>query len=164
MNKVIIEKNKFEILGNTVLAPDEAFRKRKHEDLEKSLEQIKHSKRLKNMRKKKSTLISILLGFVVGVTIIARYSMIYNYQNTTFKAKAEIDVLNKENEAYKVQLIKFKNISYIEEIATEKLYMVKPRISDIQYYNLSKNNLETKEASEVKISNTIISKIKNIIF
>ncbi|MCB2288903.1 hypothetical protein LGK97_03880 [Clostridium sp. CS001] len=161
---MIIEKNKFKVLGNTVLAPDETFKKQKHEDLEKSLEQIKHKKRLKNMKKKKHTLINILLGFVVGVTIIARYSMIYNYQNATFKAKAEIEVLNKENEAYKIQLIKFKNISYIEEIATEKLHMVKPRISDIQYYNLSKNNLETKEASEVKISNTIISKIKNIIF
>jgi cell division protein FtsB len=164
VNKVIIEKNKFETLGNTVLAPDEAFRKRNYEDLEKSREQIKHSKRLKNMRKKKNTLISISLGFVVGLTIVARYSMIYNYQNATFKAKAEIEVLNKENEAYKVQLIKFKNISYIEEIATEKLHMVKPRISDIEYCNLSKNNLETKEVSEVKISNTIISKIKNIIF
>lgn len=164
MNKVIIEKNKFEIRGNTVLAPDESFRKRNYEDLEKSREQTKHSKRLRNMKKKKSVLINIFLGFVMGVTIIARYSMIYNYQDATSKAKAEIEVLSKENEAYKVQLIKFKNISFIEEMATNKLHMVKPRISDIQYCNLSKNNLKTKESSEVKISNNIINKIKGFIF
>jgi cell division protein FtsB len=164
VNKVIIEKNKFEILGNTVLAPEESFRKRKYEDLEKSREQTKQSKRLRNMKKKKSILINIFLGFVIGVTIIARYSMIYNYQNTTFKAKTEIEVLTKENDAFKVQLIKFKNISYIEEIATEKLHMVNPRISDIEYCNLSKNNLETKENSEVKISKNIINKIKSFIF
>ena len=161
---MIIEKNKFEILGNTVLAPDESFRKRNYEDLEKSREQTKQSKRLRNMKKKKSVLINIFLGFVIGVTIIARYSMIYNYQNTTFKAKAEIEVLNKENDAFKVELIKFKNISYIEEIAMEKLHMVNPRISDIEYCNLSKNNLETKEISEVKISKNIINKIKSFIF
>ncbi len=41
MNKVIVEKNKFEMDGNTVLAPDESFRKRKYEDLEKSRKQTK---------------------------------------------------------------------------------------------------------------------------
>ena len=161
---MIIEKNKFEIHGNTVLAPDESFRKRNYEDLEKSREQTKQSKKLRNMKKKKSVLINIFLCFVIGVTIIARYSMIYNYQNTTFKAKAEIEILNKENDAFKVQLIKFKNISYIEDIAMEKLHMVNPRISDIEYCNLSKSNLETKEISEVKISKNIINKIKSFIF
>ena len=161
---MIIEKNKFEILGNTVLAPEESIRKRNYEDLEKSREQTKNSKRLRNIKKKKNVLINIFLVFAMGVTIIARYSMIYNYQDATSKAKAQIEVLSKENEAYKVQLIKFKNISYIEEIATEKLHMVNPRISDIQYCNLSKNNLETKENSEVKISKNIINKIKGFIF
>lgn len=164
MNKVIVEKNKFEINGNTVLAPDESFSKRKYEDLEKSRKQTEYRKRLKDMRKKKSVLTNILLGFVIGVAIIARYCMIYNYQDTISKSKAEIEMLSKENDSYKVELIKFRNISYIEEIATTKLHMVKPRISDIQYCNLSKNNLETKENSEVKISNNIINKLKNIIF
>ncbi len=116
------------------------------------------------MKKKKSVLTNIFLGFVIGVIIIARYCMIYNYQDATSKAKAEIEMLSKENDAYKVELIKFRNISYIEKTATEKLHMVKPRISDIQYCNLSKNNLGTNENSEVKISNDIINKIKNIIF
>jgi cell division protein FtsB len=164
VNKVIVEKNQFEINGNTVLAPDESFRKRKYEDLEKSRKQTEQNKKLKNIKKKKNVLKNILLSFVIGMTIIARYCMIYNYQDTISKSKAEMEVLNKENEAYKVELIKFRNISYIEEIATTKLHMVKPKISDIQYCNLSKDNLETKENTEVKISNHIISKIKEIIF
>jgi cell division protein FtsL len=164
VNKVIVEKNKFEINGNTVLAPDESFRKPRYEDLEESRKQTKQSKKLKGIKRKKNVLVNILLVFIVGVTIIARYSMIYNYQDNISKTKAEIDMLGKENDAYKVELIKFRNISYIEEIATQKLHMVKPRISDIQYCNLSKNNLETKEDSEIKISKDIINKIKNIIF
>ena len=164
MNKVIIEKNKFQVHGNTVLAPDESFRKQKYEDLEKSRKQIKDAKNQRDIKKKKSILMNILLGFVIGVTIIARYSMIYNIQDATSKTRDEIAALNKENDAYKVQLIKFRNISYIEKIATEQLHMVKPRISDIQYCNLSKDNLNTKEQVEMKISNNIINKIKDIVF
>ena len=164
VNKVIVEKNKFEMDGNTVLAPDESIKKRKYEDLEKSRKQTNQSKKLKDIKKKKSVLTNIFLVFVIGIIIIARYCMIYNYQDTTSKAKAEIEILSKENDAYKVELIKFRNISYIEKTATEKLHMVKPRISDIQYCNLSKNNLGTKENLEVKVSNDIVNKIKNIIF
>ena len=161
---MIIEKNKFEIHGNTVLAPDESFKKQRYEDLEKSRKQINDGKNQRDIKKKKSVLVNILLGFVIGVTIIARYSIIYNIQDTTSKTRDEIAALNKENDAYKVQLIKFRNISYIEKTATEKLHMVKPRISDIQYCNLSKDNLNTKEQVEMKISNNIINKIKDIVF
>lgn len=161
---MIIEKNKFRMDGNTVLAPDHGIRKTKYKDLEKSRQQIQQSKKLKDIKKKKSILINILLVFVMGVIIIARSSMIYNYQHTTSKVKAEIEILVKENDAYKVELIKFRNISFIEKMATEKLHMVKPRISEIQYCNLSKNNLGIKENLEVKESNDIVSKIKRIMF
>ena len=164
MNKVIVEKNKFGMDGNTVLSPQEETRKRSYEDLEKSRQQAKQSKKLKDMKKKKGVLTNIALGFVIGIIIIARYCIIYNYQNTASKSKAEIELLSKENDSYKVQLIKFRNISYIEEMATEKLNMVEPRISDIQYCNLSKNNLAAKENLEVKVSNEIVNKIKNFIF
>lgn len=164
MNKVIVEKNNFEINGNTVLAPDESFKKRKYEDLDKSRKQIQHSKKVRDLKKKKNVLTNILIGFIIGMTIIARYCMIYNYQDEISKSKAEIEALNKENDTYRVELIKFRNISYIEEIATTKLHMVKPRISDIQYCDLNKNNLKSKENSDVKISKNIINKIKNIIF
>lgn len=161
---MIVAKNKFELDGNTVLAPDEQVRKRKYEELEKSRQQTQQSKKIKDIKNKKSILKNILLLFVIGITIIARYCMIYNYQDTTSKARAQIETLNKENDAYKLELIKFRNISHIEQTAITKLHMVKPSIGDVQYCNLSKNNLVTAEKSEVKISSDIISKIKNIIF
>ncbi|MBZ9688049.1 cell division protein FtsL [Clostridium estertheticum] len=161
---MIVEKNKFGMDGNTVLAPENGIQKRKYEELEKSRQQTNQSKKLKDIKKKKNALTNIFLVFIIGVVIIARYCMIYNYQDTTSKAKAQIDVLSKENDAYKVQLLKFRNISYIEKTATEKLHMVKPRISDVQYCNLSKNNLGTTENSKIKVSNEIVNKIKNFIF
>ncbi|MCB2297135.1 hypothetical protein [Clostridium tagluense] len=169
---MIVEKNKFRMDGNTVLSPDhgtgkrkyEETRKKKYEDLEKSRQQTNQSKRLKDIKNKKNILTNILLGFVIGVVIIARYCMIYNYQDTTSKTKSQIETLSRENDAYKVQLIKFRNISYIEKTATEKLHMVKPRISDVQYCNLGKNNLVEEKKTEVKVSNEIVNKIKNFIF
>jgi len=164
VNKVIIEKNKFEVYGNTVLAPDEPIRKRGYEDLEKSRKQVSSSKKLRDIKKKKSILKNIISVFVIGVIIIARYCMIYNYQGANVKAKAEIDLVNKENDAYEVELIKFRNISYVEKVATTKLHMVKPRISEIEYLNLSKNNLSTNDEPKVGVSGDLVNKIKNIIF
>lgn len=164
MNKVIVEKNKLRMDGNTVLSPDESLGKRKYEELEKSRKETESSKRQRDMKKKKSVLTNILLGFIIGMIIIARYCMIFNYQDKAANVKAEIAVLSKENDSYGVELIKFNNISYIEKIATQKLHMVKPMISDIQYVNLSKNNLVTKEGLEVKLSSDIISKLKDILF
>jgi len=164
VNKVIVAKSNFEMDGNTVLAPDEQVRKRRYEDYEKSRQQTQDTKKIRDIKNKKSILRNILLGFVIGVTIIARYCMIYNYQDTTTKAKAEIETLNRENDSYKLQLIKFRNISYIEQLATSKLNMVKPSISDVQYVDLNKNNLKANEESQVKLSSDIVNKLKNIIF
>ncbi|HEY8804631.1 MAG TPA: hypothetical protein VIM42_05890 [Clostridium sp.] len=161
---MIVEKNKFQMDGNTVLMPDEPFKKRRYEDLEKSRTQVVDSKKLRDMKKKKGVLTNIGIGFVICMIIVARYCMIYNYQEANSKAKAEIELLSKENDSYAVDLIKFRNIGYIEETATTKLHMVKPKVSDIQYLNLSKNNLETKEDYGVKIKDDIVNKIKNVIF
>jgi len=149
--------------GNTVLAPEHT-EKRRYEELEKSRKQINQSKKLKDIKNKKNVLRNIFLVFVIGVAIIARYCVIFNYQDTTSKTKAQIETLSKENDAYRVQLIKFRNISYIEKTATEKLHMIKPRISDVQYCNLSKNNLKTTEKLQVKVSNEVVNKIKKFIF
>ena len=128
VNKVIVEKNKFQMDGNTVLVAIEPLKKRRYEDLETSKKQVLNNKKLKNDKRKKSILKSIGFGFVIGMVIIARYCMIYNYQQENSKAKDAIDVLSKENDSYAVDLIKFRNISYIEETATTKLHMIKPKV------------------------------------
>ncbi|MBU3111814.1 hypothetical protein [Clostridium lacusfryxellense] len=162
---MIVEKNNFEMYGNTILAPDESFRRRKNEeDLEKSRKQARSTKRLNEIKRKKSVITHIVVCFVVGMIIVARYCLIYNYQEANTKALTQIETLSKENDAYDVDLMKFRNISYIEKAATTRLDMVKPRISDIEYLNLSKNNLGTNESSSVRISSDVMSKIKNIIF
>ena len=158
VNKVIVAKKEFEVYGNTVLEPQE------YEELEKSRKQANRSRRQNDIKKKKGILTNILIGFVIGMVVIARYCMIYSYQQTSSKTKAEIEVLSKENDAYQVDLIKFRNISYIEKTATTKLHMVKPKVSDIQYFNLSKNNLGTNDNSKIRISNTVVNTIKNVMF
>jgi len=164
VNKVIIEKNKFRVDGNTVLAPYEPLKKHKYEDLEESRKRVNQNKKQKDIKKKKGVIINIFLILVIGIIIVARYSMIYHYQDASTKAIASIDALTKENDAYEVELIKFRNISYVEKTATEKLHMVKPRISEIEYLDLSKNNLETSGNSGVRVKSDVVNIIKNIIF
>lgn len=164
VNKLIVAKNTLHMDGNTVLSPDESIRKSRYHDLERSRKQAEQAKRQKDIENKQSVLKNILLVFIIGVAIISRYCMIYTYQDTASKSKAQIQILNKENSAYKVQLIKFKNINYIEKIALGRLNMVKPQISDVEYINLSKNNLGVKSELQVKKSSTILEKIKSIIF
>jgi hypothetical protein len=162
---VIVEKNNFEMYGNTILAPDESFRRRKaDEDLNKSRKQARSVKKLNEIRRKKSVITHIILCFIVGLIIVGRYCLIYNYQEANTKAIAQIEMLSKENDAYDVDHMKFRNISYIEKAATTRLNMVKPKISDIEYLNLSKNNFGTNDESGVRISSDVMSKIKNIIF
>ena len=164
VNKVIVAKKEIEIYGNTVLAPQEPLTKRKYEDFEKSRKQANQSRRQKDIKKKKGVLINIFIVFAIGMIVIARYCMIYSYQEANAKAKDEIEVLSKQNDAYAVNLIKFRNITYIEKTATTKLHMVKPKVSEIQYFNLSKNNLKTNDNSKIRISNTVINKIKDVMF
>jgi len=165
VNNVIVERSNFEMFENTVLAPDESFRERKrYEELEKSRKQVSDSKKIREIKSKKSVLRNILIGFIIGMVIIFRYCMIYNLQTTNSKAMAQIELLSKENDAYDVELMKFRNISYIEKTATTKLNMVEPRISDVEYLDLNKNNLGTNEVSKMQISNDVMNKIKSIIF
>ncbi|MGH4120072.1 hypothetical protein [Clostridium sp.] len=161
---MIVAKNTFQVDGNTVLSPDESFRKKRYDDLEKSRKQAEQAKKQKDIKYKQSVLKNILLVFVIGVTIITRYCMIYSYQDVASKTKAKLEIVNKENSGYKVQLIKFRNINYIEEVALGRLNMVKPQISDIEYMNLSKNNLGVKSELQVKKKTMILDKIKDIIF
>ncbi|WP_027624725.1 septum formation initiator family protein [Clostridium lundense] len=160
---IITEKENY-INGSTVLAPQfEPKREKKKDDkLEKQTEIKNRNKRVKNKFK---ILRNIALTFLVGVILIGRYSKIYNLQKQLNTTGQNINTLNKENENLKVELVKFSNVQYIEEIATKKLQMVKPTKESIIYCDMKKeifkyeNNAKTENKSK---ENTLKNLLKDL--
>ncbi|WP_097025804.1 hypothetical protein [Clostridium peptidivorans] len=142
---IIPEKKSYHsyINGNTVLAPEpEISQNERHKE--------KHSKKGINKGKKISSgklkaLRNIGVTFIIGVTLIGRYSMIYGIQRDLNAIGLEINSINKENENLRVELVKFNNLQYIEDVATKKLNMVSPTKSNIMYCNLENEIVKAPE-------------------
>jgi cell division protein FtsL len=153
------------INGNTVLAPqydpsiDEEYLKLKK----------KRKERLKNKNKKavktKLTIIrNIVLVFIVGVTLIGRYSSIYNMQKQVNNTQDEITNLNLQNDNLKVELVKQSDITKIEDTAVKKLNMVQPDKNVATYIDLSKDNFNNDTKITADKNNNIIGELMKALF
>lgn len=161
---MLLENDTNLINGSTVLAPQktalpkekvrisEEAKKRQREELQKE-------------RVYKALKFAGCLGatFAVSFTIIFRYSTIYSNQKDISKVQSEIYKLSQNNESLKVGLLKYNNLSYIEEVATKELKMVQPIAG-----NAVRCNLKLVEASlDKNIGSTSmewLKKIKDFLF
>ena len=138
------------VIGNAVLAPNYEpagpSKKQEYERLKKTKAENLYKKREKRVNSKAKTLRCIALVFIVGVTLIFRYTSIYNVQKNLSNIKSETISLNKENENLKVELVKSSNLSNVEKIATGKLNMVRVEKHQVIYTDLTKENF-AKDAS-----------------
>ncbi|GAA0723972.1 hypothetical protein GCM10008905_17270 [Clostridium malenominatum] len=135
---IITEKNNY-INGTAVLAPNVHPR----EDEEKKEKVSIDRKALKEERDKKlkgklKIMRNIALIFVVGVAVVGRYSQIYTMQRQLNTLNREISNINKDNESLKLELAKYNNLKFIENIATTKLKMIRPTKADVMYVDMSK--------------------------
>lgn len=159
MNRVIVTNEEAMIRGNTVLAPRQV--PNKHRDYEK-----KNKNRKKRNIKIKNKLIvmrNIILVFLIGMILVGRYCAIYNMQKQLNTINSNISELNKSNDNLKVELVKYNNLHYIEEVATTKLKMITPNRNDAIYCNISKEKIvSTSDQSNTKSS--LLSKVVKSIF
>ncbi len=81
---------------------------------------------------------NIGIVFVIGVVLIARYSIIYNMQMQLNSTQNRVDKINKQNENLTVELVKYNNLGYIEDTAINKLHMIQPQKSSAVYADLNK--------------------------
>ncbi len=137
--------------GNTVLAPNYVpYRESERE------RQVKRNKaKNKNFNKKVVVMRNIMIAFIVGITLVGRYCIIYNLQSELNTTKQNIVALNKENENLKVELVKYNNIQYIEEAAINKLGMVTPDRNDAIYADISKETIITAESESNEGKNAV---------
>ena len=155
------------VRGNTVLAPqyqpkeDNSYKK-----LKESSNKAKLNSKNKKLKNKLGTLRNIAIVFVVGVTLVGRYSVIYNMQYNLDELDSKISSLNKENDNLKVELVKYQNLQLIEEAAINKLGMVKPETKNAIYCDMNKQlfkDIKNKTNNEDKKEN-IFKKIASKLF
>ena len=160
MNRVIVANEDIMIRGNTVLAPSQV----PYVNREKEKNQIIKKKNRK-IKKQAIFIRNIFIAFIIGLTLIGRYSTIYNMQQQLNSTKSNINEMNKENDNLKVELVKYNNLHYIEEVATNKLHMITPNRNDAIYANISKNTIVSTTAStNTEANKSFMSKAIDKIF
>lgn len=153
------------INGNTVLAPqyDPSIDEEYLELKKKRKEKLK-IKNKKNMKMKLAIIRNIVLVFIIGITLIGRYSSIYNMQQQLNKTQNEITDLNRQNDSLKVELVKENDVQQIQDTAVTKLNMVQPDKNAVTYTNLSKDNFNTDAKVTADKNNNIIGKLMKALF
>ena len=89
----------------------------------------------RNVKKKQNvklkTVLLIVVGFVLGLTVILRYAYIVESKYQLESMKKELIKIERENQILKVQLTELKSLDRIESIATSELGMIEPDLDNI---------------------------------
>ncbi|MDW8799630.1 cell division protein FtsL [Clostridium sp. A1-XYC3] len=153
------------IQGNTVLKPKYSPTRGNEVDKEKANRKRRHKQVNRRVKNKMKIIRNIALIFIIGLTLVGRYCIIYDMQMELNSIKSNINTINKENENLRVELVKFNNIQQIEETAVSKLHMVKPDKSMAVYTNISKETIQSSEKKkQVEEEKSIWSRIKRVLF
>lgn len=160
---MLLENESNSIHGNTVLAPKTTALPKEKVKIKKK---VKSNSEENRQRLLKAMKFAGTLGstFVIAFTILFRYSSIYSTQKELIQVSNEISNLAEENEGLKVQLLKYNNISYIEEVATKQLKMVTPVAGSATYCNLNSIELPHEEKNTESASSKFLDKLKSFLF
>lgn len=160
------DKHKYTVIfdGNTIRVPDyEKEREQRRKELER-LKKIKQEELKVKRAKQKSIMAFVLVAFMMGMFSIYRYCTIYKMQRNLSQMNAQVTNLNRENETLDIQLLKFKNLQYIEDKATKE-GMVKADRNIAVYDDLTKNNFKTPSTkNSTQMKNNIVEKVVDFIF
>jgi len=106
----------------------------------------------RNVKKKKSvkfrTVLLIVIGFMLGLTVILRYAYIVENKYQLESMKKELIKIERENQTLKVQLTKLKSLDRIENIATSELGMIEPDIDNIIFIKSPEFSIAMKNGRE----------------
>lgn len=163
---IVVNENSV-IRGNTVLKPEyDPYKDKQAERDKERKRKIKQNKqRNKRMKSKVKVMRNIALTFIIGMTLVARYCIIYDMQRELNSIKSSISYTNRENENLKVELVKYNNLQFIEETATNKLQMTKPDKGLAVYTNLSKEVIQSREKKkEIEEQQNIWNKLRKVLF
>ncbi|KAA8668112.1 hypothetical protein F3O63_14875 [Clostridium sp. HV4-5-A1G] len=149
------------INGNAALQPEyKPYRKHSNK-----IHKKKDVNRQAKVKKKLKVILNICVFFVVGLTLIYRYSIIYNMQTELNSVESNISDINRQNENLTVELVKYNNLKYIEENAMNKLKMVVPNKQNAVYINLDKPIIKAqKDVNGIETQKGMLNKLKQLIW
>jgi len=132
---------------------------------------LKEKRKYKSYRKVKFRLVlSILLAFFAGLTVMYRFAVITQLSHDLNKKEQLYDTLRNENAILRVKVETNTDLEQIKEIAETKLGMQKPDKNQIVYIKVPRNdytivlNTPEKEGGEGdNIFKTIIKRIAGLI-
>lgn len=158
---IMTDKQKY-IEGNTVFVPqkytndDDEYKKLRKEKSDR-VRRLKQNR----VKGKAKMLKFILILFVFGSIIIYRYSKIYNMENNLVAIKNNIKVVQGENDNLKIDIMKTNSIEKVQDIAINKLHMVKPDSKAVKYIDLS--NKHIADNKNVKNKGGFLYNLKSMI-
>ncbi|MCY6483712.1 hypothetical protein OW763_05035 [Clostridium aestuarii] len=165
---MIVANKKNTVNGNNALAPEyvpsRGINDHKYKDLKQSKKDHKKINKQKQIRSKTSVLRNIILAFTVCITLVYRYSLIYNMEKDILDIKKQISKVNAENENLRIGLLMFNNIESIERNAIDNLNMIPKSRANAVYANLEKNNFNEITKVKDKSNESVLAKIKKILF
>lgn len=165
---IVSSKNKNTTSGNNALSPQYTptphIEKQKHRDLEKLKKEYIKINKEKAIIKKAKTLRNIAILFAIGITLVYRYSLIYNLEKEIIDVKKQIASVNAESESLRISLLKYNNIEYLEENAISKLNMIPKSKTGVIYIDLDKNNFKNISEEEKKENSGFINRLKKILY
>ena len=154
------------ISGNTALQPkynpsidiDEENKELKKKKLkQKKIKQRRLNDKIKFMR-------NVVVMFIIGIVLVARYSSIYSMQMELSDIKSNINKVNRENQNLTVELVGYNNLQYIEDTAINRLHMVAPDKKNAVYIDLQKNVLKYTEKKKGEQQQNIWNRLKKMLF
>ena len=172
MNKLAKREYDY-IKGSTALAPERKSRVRKPD---KKYKQIQRRKKLQNKkiflenRKKNDRKYLLTVAIVIlslGVLTITGDIKVYNMQKSVTQLNSSIKQTQEDNEALKVQLLKFSSLNNIQEKAKAQLAMSIPKKEETvkidfsqNYFSDLKPNVSKNSTKETNFLSKLINSIK----
>lgn len=162
---MIIGNDELYVRGNTVLKPErvqiEKENNDKYEKLEKQKNQLKLKKE-KEAKVHKAKIISLIfISFLIGFTVLYRYSLIYSIQKDYVEARQSVGTLAKENENLKINLVKLEDDKTIrDKISSLKMAVASKNVC--ASVDLNKDVFNAKK--ENKTEEGVLSYIKQLFF
>lgn len=136
----------------------------KHKELEDLRREHLKRKRKEQLALKARVVGSIALTFMIGYGIVYRYSFINRLEKNIIETKIQISSINESNEDLRIQLLKYKNISFIEDYGVNELNMIAPNFDTRAFTDLNKDNFINTTEDNINVEGSFIHKLKSIFY
>ncbi|MCR3757853.1 hypothetical protein [Clostridium felsineum] len=167
---MIITDKEFQVKGSNALAPQKNNTDANERALKNYRERRKKEKRMKlikkhiQMKKQARVILAIVAVFILGFTVLYRYSEIYSLQNKLEMVQNDSNNISGENDDLKLELFKNESIDNVAEKATGDLHMVNPDKNHATYTNLQKKSITIDKDTEASKSKGILEIIESKFF